>query len=122
MMQQPRLWTVIRSVAVLLAFASSLCLCRSAGQGQGREAGEDERQRRVRPFLINNVFNYYGNNGDGSYNKFSTNNEGFEFFKGSGKTIIFEDGVVWGGYHKGRSDSARSADRSTGMAFRPAGS
>ena len=25
-----------------------------------------------RPFLINNVFNYYCNNGDGSYNKFST--------------------------------------------------
>ena len=56
-----------------------------------------------RPFLINNVFNYYGNNGDGSYNKFSTDNEGFEFFKGDGKHIIFEDGVVWGGYHKGRA-------------------
>ena len=54
------------------------------------------------PFLINNIFNYYGNNGDGSYNKFSSNNEGFEFTKGTGKTVIFEDGVVWGGFHKGR--------------------
>src|SRR5512135_1408450 len=54
-----------------------------------------------RPFLINRIFNYYGNNGDGSYNKFSGDNEGFEFPKGSGKHIIFEDGVVWGGFHKG---------------------
>ena len=32
-----------------------------------------------RPMLINNVFNYYSNNGDGSFNKFSSSNEGFEF-------------------------------------------
>jgi len=56
-----------------------------------------------RPFLINRVFNYYGNNGDGAFNKFSTSNEGFEFTKGSGKTCVFEEGVVWGGYHKGRT-------------------
>jgi hypothetical protein len=56
-----------------------------------------------RPFLINAVFNYYGNNGDGSYNKFSTDNEGFEFLKGTGKHLIFEDGVIWGGFHKGRT-------------------
>jgi hypothetical protein len=56
-----------------------------------------------RPFLINSVFNYFGNNGDGSFNKFSTTNEGFEFTKGTGKTCIFEDGIVWGGYHKGRA-------------------
>src|SRR5512135_3386828 len=54
-------------------------------------------------FLINNVFNYYGNNGDGSFNLARTDNEGFEFPKGEGKHIIFEDGVVWGGYHKGRA-------------------
>jgi len=56
-----------------------------------------------RPFMINNVFNYYSNNGDGSFNKFSTDNEGFEIYKGDGKNAIFEDGVVWGGYHKGRA-------------------
>jgi len=56
-----------------------------------------------RPLLINNVFNYYGNNGDGSFNKFSNSGEGFEFLKGTGKTCVFTDGVVWGGYHKGRT-------------------
>jgi hypothetical protein len=49
-----------------------------------------------RPILINNVFNYYGNNGDGSYNRLSVDNEGFEFPKGEGKTTMFEDGIVWG--------------------------
>jgi uncharacterized repeat protein (TIGR01451 family) len=49
-----------------------------------------------RPILINNVFNYYGNNGDGSFNSFSADNEGFEFPKGEGKTTVFEDGIVWG--------------------------
>ncbi len=49
-----------------------------------------------RPMLINNVFNYYGNNGDGAYNKFSTDNQGFEWPKGSNKHVVFEDGIVWG--------------------------
>lgn len=48
------------------------------------------------PMLINNIFNYYGNNGDGSYNIFSAANEGFEFPKGSNYgTTVFEDGLVW---------------------------
>ncbi len=52
-----------------------------------------------RPMDINNIFNYYSNNGDGSFNKFSASNEGFEFPKGSNDgTVIFEDGLVWGGY------------------------
>jgi len=51
---------------------------------------------------INNVFNWYGNNGNGSYNT-STANSGLEFPKGSEKWVIFEDGVVWGGFHKGRA-------------------
>jgi hypothetical protein len=58
---------------------------------------------RYSPFLINNVFNYYGNNGDGSYNKLSTDNEGFEFPKGGGKTTTFQDGIIWAGFHKGRA-------------------
>jgi hypothetical protein len=49
-----------------------------------------------RPMDINNIFNYYSNNGDGSFNKFSTSNEGFEFPIGSNDgTAIFEDGLVW---------------------------
>ncbi len=54
-------------------------------------------------YTINNMFNMYANNGRGSYNKFTSNNA-LEVPKGSGKFAIFEDGVVWGGFHKGRSD------------------
>jgi hypothetical protein len=56
-----------------------------------------------RAFLINSVFNHYGNNGDGSYNSPGNPASGFEFPIGSGKFLCFEDGVVWGGLHKGRT-------------------
>ncbi len=102
-MKIPRIWTVIHSVAVLLAFAASLALADLPGKKQEAQLEKTNTNDVYRPFLINNVFNYYSNNGDGSYNKFSTDNEGFEFYKGGGKCIIFEDGVVWGGYHKGRA-------------------
>lgn len=49
------------------------------------------------PMLINNIFNYYSNNGDGSFNPFSASAEGFEFPKGDYyATCLFEDGIVWG--------------------------
>jgi hypothetical protein len=94
---------VIRSVAVLLAFGASLAMADLPATEKANRLEKTNANDMYRPFLINNVFNYYGNNGDGSYNKYSTNNEGFEFYKGSGKAIMFEDGVVWGGYHKGRT-------------------
>ena len=48
------------------------------------------------PMDINNIFNYYSNDGDGSFNIFTTSNEGFEFPIGSTDgTIFFEDGLVW---------------------------
>jgi hypothetical protein len=50
-------------------------------------------------FTVNNIFNWYGNNGDGSYNYFITN-AGMEFPRGGGKSVVYEDGIVWGGYHK----------------------
>jgi len=103
MMKQPRLWTVIRSVAVLLAFVASLALAGLPGKEKGAQLEKTNTNDVYRPFLINNVFNYYSNNGDGSYNKFSTDNEGFEFYKGGGKHVLFEEGVVWGGFHKGRA-------------------
>ena len=53
------------------------------------------------PILINNVMNYYSNNGDGSFNPYASDGEGFEFPKGSGKTVMFEDGLVWGCYQNG---------------------
>ena len=54
-------------------------------------------------FLINNVFNYYSNNGDGSFNPYSSDNEGFEWPKGGGpgKTAAFEDGLVWACWQNG---------------------
>jgi hypothetical protein len=51
-------------------------------------------------FLINNLLNPYSNNGDGSINPI-TGGSGLEYPKGSNKTAIFEDGLVWGGYSKG---------------------
>ncbi len=53
------------------------------------------------PVLINKVFNYYGNNGDGAYNPYSSNNEGFEWQKGDNKHVVFEEGIVWGCYQAG---------------------
>ncbi len=50
------------------------------------------------PMDINNIFNYYANNGDGSFNPFSTSDEGFQFPIGpqnTNATCIFEDGLVW---------------------------
>ncbi|HTY60162.1 MAG TPA: hypothetical protein VMF59_15175, partial [Bacteroidota bacterium] len=86
-------------IALLLCVPLALAGLNPKDRSEGaRKTGGDDLYR---PFLINNVFNYYGNNGDGAYNKYSSNNEGFEFFKGSGKTCIYEEGVVWGGYHKG---------------------
>jgi len=52
------------------------------------------------PFLINNIFNYYGNNGEGSHNIFSSTGEGLEYPKGSGKTTVYDEGILWGGFHK----------------------
>lgn len=103
MMKQQRLWTSIRIVGVLLVFLASLAFGGLAEKDKSKALEKTTTNDLYRPFLINNVFNYYSNNGDGSFNKFSTDNEGFEFLKGDGKHIIFEDGVVWGGYHKGRS-------------------
>ncbi len=54
-------------------------------------------------FTINNLFNWYGNNGSSSYNV-ATANSGLEYPKGSGKSPVFEDGLLWGGFHKGRTE------------------
>jgi hypothetical protein len=49
------------------------------------------------PMLINNIFNYYSNNGEGSFNYFSATAEGFEFPKGDNyATCFFDDGIIWG--------------------------
>ena len=92
---------VLLMLCVPLAFAG--LSEKDKADGVRKTSGDDL----YRPFLINNVFNYYSNNGDGAYNKYSASNEGFEFFKGSGKTCIFEEGVVWvaSTYNRGSYDS-----------------
>jgi len=60
--------------------------------------------------LINNIFNFYSNNGDGSYNIY-TGGSGFEYPKGSGLTASFEDGFVWGCYQNGEIKVGGSAYR-----------
>ena len=104
MMKLTRLWTLL-SACSLLVFAASLALGGLPEKDKAAKLEKTATNDLYKPFLINNVFNYYSNNGDGSFNKFSSNDEGFEFFAGSGKTIIYEDGVVWGGYHKGVADA-----------------
>jgi hypothetical protein len=62
----------------------------------------------VAPFLINHVFAYYHNDGQGSYNPY-TGNSGFEFPKGNDssrgfavtRALVFGEGILWGGVHRG---------------------
>lgn len=96
-----RTMKTISGLFVLLLLCVPLSLAGPSDKDKAQGLQKPNTDDLYRPFLINNIFNYYGNNGDGSYNKFSGDNEGFEFPKGSGKHIIFEDGVVWGGFHKG---------------------
>jgi hypothetical protein len=49
---------------------------------------------------INNVFNYYVNNGDGGMNPY-TGDDGFELMNANRGQLLFEEGFLWGGVHKG---------------------
>ncbi|MGE5314963.1 MAG: hypothetical protein ACM3Q4_09745 [Acidobacteriota bacterium] len=49
---------------------------------------------------INNIFNYYVNNGDGALNPY-TEDDGFEIMNARRGQVLFEEGFVWGGIHKG---------------------
>ena len=108
----------MRTVTVLLVLLAVHANAIPSGKGQPARSAAALMNDSYRPFLINNIFNYYGNNGDGSYNKFSLSNEGLEFPKGSDKHIIYEDGLLWGGMHKGRTTPKVEAP-STGMPSRP---
>jgi len=66
------------------------------------------------PMDINNIMNYYSNDGDGSFNPNKTDNEGFEFPIGSTSgTCIFEDGLVWTTFKHIAGDSALYCGGST---------
>ena len=88
-------------IAILLSLLSGSARADLPDKRSGRSLPKTQADVTYRPFLINGVFNYYGNNGDGLYNRFSPDNEGFEFLKGTNKHLIFEDGIIWGGFHKG---------------------
>lgn len=86
-----------------LLFIVSIAVGGTRGERSATSPTHTAADDLYRPFLINQFFNYYGNNGDGAYNKFSATNEGLEYPKGSGKTWLYEEGLLWGGFHKGRA-------------------
>ena len=90
----------IASAILLLLVPTFRVSASEDDKGSSRALAKISTNDQYSPFLINNVLNFYYNNGGGSLNPF-THNSGFEFPKGSGKTILFSDGIMWGGFHKG---------------------
>jgi len=97
-------------ITAQFSFIILLVLCISQATFPGNRANgarptsmaKTETNDVYHPMLINNIFNYYANNGGGSFNPFSISSEGFEFPKGKNlATVIFEDGVVWGCFKQG---------------------
>ena len=94
---------IVGLLALLLSVSLSLALAAEAEKDKSQGVQKTTTNDNYNWFTINNIFNWYGNNGNSSYN-ISTANDGLEFPKGSGNGSIFEDGVLWGGFHKGRVD------------------
>lgn len=90
--------------AIFLLMSAGLAFGVAAEKDKEKAVGVDKTTTNddYKAVDINTIFNLYSNNGDGSYNKY-TSNAAFEFPKGTLKTAIFEEGVVWGGFHKGRA-------------------
>ena len=85
---------------IVLALVLGIIHVSLAGRPAGTKNGSGLKKTLTNgvrsPMDINNIFNYYSNNGDGSFNPFTTSDEGFEFPIGSNDgTCIFEDGLVW---------------------------
>lgn len=80
--------------AFVLLICASLAFGAAADKDKAQGVAKTTTNDDYRAFTINNIFNYYSNNGDGSYNKYNSSGA-FEFPKGTGRTCIFEDGVVW---------------------------
>jgi hypothetical protein len=98
--------TTCRS-SILISLVAACLLPAAVAHGQSdvdkHTLAKVQSNDRYSWFTINNLFNWYANNGKGSYN-LVTNNAGLEFPRGSGKTVGFEDGILWGGFHKGRAE------------------
>lgn len=89
--------------SILILFVTGLMIMPALAKNKDNNPASTKGLRKTatndvyHPMLINNIFNYYSNNGDGSFNNFTSSSEGFEFPKGDNlATVIFEDGVVWG--------------------------
>jgi hypothetical protein len=102
MISTRRMLKSILGVCVVLLVAVPLVFAAEAAPQKGNSLHKTTTNDFYTPFLINNVFNYYGNNGDGSINNYRSDAEGFEFPKGSGQNVIYEDGVVWGCFQGGK--------------------
>jgi len=89
-------------VAIALLVFAGLVFAAEAEKGKDPGMAKPTGNDNQNWFTINNLFNWYVNNGNSSYN-WSTSQSGLEYPKGSEIHPIFEDGVVWGGFHKGRS-------------------
>ncbi|HUI66447.1 MAG TPA: hypothetical protein VL126_16500, partial [Bacteroidota bacterium] len=69
----------ILGVCIAMLVAVPLVFSAEASSGKAGKLQKTTANDFYTPFLINNVFNYYGNNGDGSINNYRPDNEGFEF-------------------------------------------
>ncbi len=87
-------------LAMILMLFSTVCFAGNPEKSKATRIQSVTTNDVYATMLVNNIFNFYSNTGDASYSPF-TMNSGFEFPKGSGKTAVFEEGMVWGGYHKG---------------------
>jgi hypothetical protein len=90
-------------VLIALLVFVGLSYAKEADKSQGQGIAKPTTNDAQNWFTINNLFNWYINNGNSSYNPV-TSNSGLEYPKGSEQQPIFEDGVVWGGFHKGRAN------------------
>lgn len=95
---------ILNGIVAALLLSALIMVQPAQAKGPVNKSDNKQKVYRVqsnnfyRPMDINNIFNYYGNNGDGSFNKFKSDNEGFQFPTGPSSevaTCIFEDGLVW---------------------------
>lgn len=88
--------------AIVLIGTQALFAERPASAQSASRLAKTATSNVYQPMDINNIFNYYGNNGDGSFNPFFASDEGFEFPIGSNVgTCVFEDGLVWTAFKSG---------------------
>jgi hypothetical protein len=102
-MEATMIHSIFLRVPVLSLFTAVALFARASDTTRSGAIAKVATNDDYKAFTINNLFNYYSNNGDGSYNKI-TSNGALEFPRGGFRTVVFEDGIVWGGYHKGYAE------------------